>query len=376
MTTAPTSTTATTSDTDWNRDKPYLARLHSQHALTAPTAVKQVHHLEIDLGNSGICYEPGDTLAIRIQNDPMLARHIMAACGLSGDAALQHALQYNYELTQVHPGFFKHYATVCAHPELHKLLADSKLLRAYLEHKQIIDVLQDFPATLTAEQLQGCLRHLQDRQYSIASSQRMNGTRVALTVGLLQFDSHGSPRTGAGSSYLAERVDSETRIAVYVVSNPNFRLPADPEAPIIMIGPGTGIAPFRAFLQERESLGAEGRNWLLTGNRRRDEDFLYGEELLAWQRSGFLTRLDVAFSRDQADKLYVQHLLQQHAADIFAWLEDGAHLYVCGDAKHMAEDVQKTLLQIIEQQSGLDATVARQYLVTLRQQKRYQRDVY
>ena len=375
-TTTSTMPAAATPTAIWTRDNPFLARLHSQHALTAPTAIKQVHHIEIDLGDSGIRYEPGDTLAIKIQNDPMLARGILAACGLSGNAALQHSLQFEYELTQVHPGFFKHYATHCAHPELHKLLADSKLLRGYLEHKQIIDVLHDFPAALTPEQLQGCLRHLQDRQYSIASSQRVNATRVALTVGLLQFDSHGAPRTGAGSSYLAERVDSETRIPVYVVDNPNFRLPTDPDTPIIMIGPGTGIAPFRAFLQERERVGSNGRHWLLAGNRRRSEDFLYGDELLAWQHSGLLTRLDVAFSRDQPERIYVQHLLQQHAAELFSWLEDGAHLYVCGDAKHMAEDVQKALLALIEQQSGLDAAVARQYLVSLRQQKRYQRDVY
>ncbi len=195
-------------------------------------------------------------------------------------------------------------------------------------------------------------------------------------MGLLQFSSQGVNRTGAGSSYLAERVSADVRVPVYVISNPNFRLPPDPATPIIMIGPGTGIAPFRAFLQERQSLGETGPHWLLAGNRHRHEDFLYGDELLHWQHSGLLTRFDVAFSRDQPEKIYVQDLLQQHAADIYGWLQDGAHLYVCGDAKHMAEDVQKMLLQIIEQQSGLDATVARQYLVTLRQQKRYQRDVY
>lgn len=367
---------ATQPDSKWNREHPYPARLRSQHALTSVAAIKQVHHVEVDLGDSGLHYLPGDTLAFRIENDPALVDEILQVCGLTGNEELAAALRTRYEVTQAHAGFYKHYAAFCSNTSLQELVADGKRLRAYMEHRQIVDVLREFPTNLTAEQLLSCLRNLQDRQYSIASSQRITPDSVSLTVGLLQFSHDGLPRSGAGSGYLADRISPATTLQVYVVSNANFRLPEDPATPIIMIGPGTGIAPFRAFLQERQAVGATGRNWLLTGNRRRAEDFLYGSELEAWQRSGLLTRLDVAFSREGPGKVYVQDLLQQHAAEVFAWLQDGAFVYVCGDAKHMAEDVQKALLALVEHQGRLDAAAARQYLVALRQQKRYQRDVY
>ena len=367
---------ATQPDSTWNRDHPYPARLRSQYPLTSAAAVKQVHHVEIELGDSGLHYLPGDTLAVRIENDPALAAEVLELCGLTGDAELAHLLTIRYELTQAHPGFYKHYASCCHNAVLQDLVADPVKLRSYMEHRQIVDVLREFPANLTADQLLSCLRQLQDRQYSIASSQRLMPDAVALTVGLVQFSHDGHARSGAGSSYLSQRVTAASRLQIYVNSNANFRLPEDPAAPVIMIGPGTGIAPFRAFLQERQATGAVGRNWLFSGNRHRNEDFLYGSELTAWKQSGLLTRLDVAFSRDQPERIHVQHLLQQHAADVFAWLQDGAHVYVCGDAKHMAEDVQKALLALIEQQGRLDANAARQYLVGLRQHKRYQRDVY
>lgn len=363
-------------DSTWNREHPYPTHLRSQHALTAAAAVKQVHHIEVELGDSGLQYLPGDTLAVRIENDPALATEVLQLCGLAADGELAHALTTRYELTQAHPGFYKHYAACCTNTALQALVADAKQLRTFMEHRQIVDVLREFPATLTAEQLLSCLRHLQDRQYSIASSQRVTPESVSLTVGLLQFSHDGKPRSGAGSGYLSQRVTATSTLHVYVISNANFRLPEDQAAPVIMVGPGTGIAPFRAFLQERQASGATGRNWLLCGNRHRNEDFLYGDELTAWQKSGLLTRLDLAFSRDQPEKIYVQHLLRQQAAEVFAWLQDGAHLYVCGDAKHMAEDVQKALLALIEQQGRMDAAAARQYLLGLRQQKRYQRDVY
>jgi sulfite reductase (NADPH) flavoprotein alpha-component len=364
------------SDSRWNRENPYPARVHLQHLLTTPDATKQVLHLEVDLGDSGMHYQCGDTLAIRITNEPALVDEMLAVCGLAGDNSMAAALLTGHEITQVHAGFFKHYATYCRHAALQSLVADSKALRAYMENRQIIDVLREFPTRLSAEQLRSCLRNLQDRQYSIASSPQLSPTTVALTVGLLQFDCAGHQRRGAGSGYLSQRTTSGSTLPVYVVSNNNFRLPDDPAAAIIMIGPGTGIAPFRGFLQDRAASAAAGKNWLFTGFRRRQHDFLYGEELLDWQQCGVLARLDVAFSRDQHDKVYVQDLLQQHGAEVFDWLQHGAFLYVCGDARHMAEDVQKQLLALIEKHGRLDAGAARQYLVNLRQQKRYQRDVY
>ncbi len=369
-------TAVSSSSNQWNRDHPYASRLLLKRPLTTVGAVKQVMHMELDLGDSGLRYQPGDTVALRIENDPGLVQEILQLCGLAGDHELELALQRDHEITQVHPGFFRNYAAFCHNPDLQQLVNDSKQLRTYLEHKQIVDVLRDFPASPSRDQLRSCLRRLQERQYSIASSQCQTPASVALTVGMLQFDSNGHVRHGAGSGFLSGRVTASTTLLMHIVDNPNFRLPADPATPVIMIGPGTGIAPFRAFLQERQCRGASGRNWLFAGNRRRNDDFLYGDELLAWQASGVLTRLDVAFSRDQPDTIHVQHLLLQQAPAVHAWLQEGAHIYVCGDARHMAEDVQKTLLAILEQQGGLAAEPARQYLTGLRQQHRYQRDVY
>lgn len=361
----------------WNRENPYLATLHSERVLTSASAMREVRHIEIDLGDSGLHYLPGDTVAVHIRNDPALVEEILSLAGLaSAETALREALLTHYEVTQAHPGFFKHYGAFCQHPDLQTLLGDSKALRVYMEHRQIVDVMRHFPQQLTPEQLMSCLRHLQPRQYSIASSQQLLPARVALTVGMLRFDSAGHPRRGAASGYLAERCQPGDKIAMHMVSNPNFRLPENPDTPVIMIGPGTGIAPFRAFLQERLASNAKGRNWLFFGSRNRNQDFLYSDELQEFQRNGLLTRLDLAFSREQADKHYVQHRLLEHAAEVFAWLQDGAYLYVCGDAKHMAEDVQKALLELVEQQGKFDAAAARNYLVQLRQQKRYQRDVY
>jgi sulfite reductase (NADPH) flavoprotein alpha-component len=370
----------------WNREHPYLAAIAQQRVLTSADAVREVRHIELDLGDSDLRYEPGDTVSVLIENDPALVAEILAACGIAGSAAaaLQPQLLSQFEITQVHPGFIKHYSALCQCPTLTALQADSKALRSFLEHRQIIEVLREFPSQLSGEQLVSCLRQLQPRQYSIASSQRQTPKIVALTVGVLRFSANGQARAGAGSSYLTERAmlrgilrgAPPRRVPIYFVNNPNFRLPSDPSTPIIMIGPGTGIAPFRAFLQERAATGAKGANWLFCGNRSRAQDFLYADELLAYQQSGLLTRLELAFSRDQPEKIYVQHLLQQHAADVLAWLQAGAYVYVCGDAKHMAEDVQNALLAIIAEQGKLEPSAARQYLVKLRQEKRYQRDVY
>src|SRR5690606_23081629 len=231
------------------------------------------------------------------------------------------------------------------------------------------------PGNIDAPAFLSCLRRLTPRQYSIASSQRQRMHSVELCVGQVVYEQDDALRKGAGSVYLGYRVHIGDRVPVFVVPNPNFRLPEDPDASVIMIGPGTGIAPFRAFLQERESTAARGRNWLLSGNPHRATDYLYGEELEAWKATGLLTKLDLAFSRDQAEKRYVQHCLLEQSAEVFAWLEQGASLYVCGDARRMAEDVQQALLRIIATEGGLDDAGARQYLVRLRQQKRYQRDV-
>lgn len=369
----------------WDRANPYMAVLKAQRRLTAATSDKDVRHIEIDLGTSGIEYQPGDTLGIWIKNDPELANEILALCQLDPNtqveyegtqASLQNLLTDKLEITQVHPGFIKYYAAAADSAKLQRLYQDSKALRSYLENRQIVDVLKQFPAALTPAGFVSCFRQLTPRQYSIASSQRQHPHTVELCVNQVLYLENEATRKGAGSSFLGWRVELGQQIPVFTVSNPNFRLPEDPATPIIMIGPGTGIAPFRAFLQERAALGATGSSWLFFGNPHQELDFLYQQELQAWLHSGVLQRLELAFSRDQAEKRYVQHCLLEQGKAVFQLLEQGAFLYVCGDAKKMAEDVQKALLQLIEQEGAMDAAGARQYLVQLRQQKRYLRDVY
>lgn len=374
-----------TGSSPWHRDHPYLATLRSQRCLTAPGSDKDVRHIEIDIGDSGMQWQPGDTLGVWIRNDPELVAELLARVGLDGMEkieidgklfSLATLLTEVLEVTQAHPGFVKHYAEATGLAELQALAADPKALRSYLDKRQIVDVLKAWPATLAPAAFIACFRHMMPRQYSIASSARVDPRCIHLTVGQVVWQENDSLRKGAGSVYLGYRVQVGQQVPVFTVSNPNFRLPDDDNCPIIMIGPGTGIAPFRAFLQERAARAAAGPNWLLFGNPHRHSDYLYADELEAWQHSGLLTRLDLAFSRDQPEKRYVQHCLQEQAAEVFRWLEQGACLYVCGDARHMAEDVQKALLDIIAQQGGMDAAAARQYLVRMRQQKRYQRDVY
>lgn len=369
----------------WNREHPWPATLLSQRRLTGAQSAKDVRHIEIDLDASGIVYQPGDTLAIWIRNDPALVSEILELTGLlpehpvqveAGEMSLHGALLGCFELTQAHPGFIKHYTEYCASTELAQLAADPRALRAYLDQRQIIDILRQFPARLSAAQLLACLRHLNPRQYSIASSPLVQPWRIGLTVNMVRYQKDAETRTGAASSFLGWHVHQGDKVPVFVVVNPNFRLPEDPATPIIMIGPGTGIAPFRAFLQHREASAASGGNWLFFGNPLRDSDYLYQQELEAWLASGVLARLDLAFSREQLHKVYVQQRMLEQAATLFGWLERGAHVYVCGDAKHMAEDVQNTLLQIIAEQGGMDSASARAYLVKMRQSKRYQRDVY
>lgn len=369
----------------WHRDHPFRATLKSQQRITGASSDKDVRHIEIDLGDSGMQWQPGETLGVWIHNDPELVDELLALIGLSGDDkveldgklfSLATLLSEALEITQAHAGFIKHYAEATGHPALQALSADPKALRSYLDQRQVVDVLKEFPGKASAAAFIACFRHLMPRQYSIASSARVDARTLHLTVGQVLYRQDEELRKGAGSVYLGYRVQVGDQIPVFTVPNPNFRLPEDDTTPVIMIGPGTGIAPFRAFLQERSARGASGPNWLFFGNPRRSSDYLYESELEAWHRSRLLTRLDLAFSRDQAEKRYVQHCLQEHAEEVFRWLQNGASLYVCGDARRMAEDVQKTLLELIAQQGAMDAASARQYLVQLRQQKRYQRDVY
>jgi sulfite reductase (NADPH) flavoprotein alpha-component len=369
----------------WDKDHPYQARLTVCKRLTSETSAKDVRHFEFDLGDSGLRYEPGDTVGVLVRNSSALATEILQACGLDPattvedgqfSGTLLQALTDCKELTQVHPGFIKRYAELSGAAGLQVIAANPAQLRDFVTRRQIADVIGEYPARLTGDELLSCLRQLMPRQYSIASSQKQLPAAVALTINMVRYPHGDTWRYGAGSHYLGWQMQPGDTLPFYVVPNAEFRLPADDSKPVIMIGPGTGIAPFRAFLQERQARQATGRNWLFFGNPHREADFLYGEELLQYAEDGLLTSLDLAFSRDQPEKRYVQHLMLDKGKELFSWLEAGAHLYVCGDAKRMAEDVQKALLAIIETHAGLDAASARQYLVGLRKDKRYQRDVY
>jgi sulfite reductase (NADPH) flavoprotein alpha-component len=292
---------------------------------------------------------------------------------------LEKALLNDYEITTVSRPFLEKYASLTESAEMHALLKPDhrQQLQEWLFGREIIDVIRQFPVRgLSAQEFIGLLRKLPPRLYSIASSWTADPDEVHLTVAVVRFESHSLSRNGVASTFLADRVEEGGTVPVYVHENPNFRLPRDSSTPIIMIGPGTGVAPFRAFLSEREALGAAGRNWLFFGDRNFETDFLYQNEWLDYRRKGLLTRIDVAFSRDGAEKVYVQHRIRQQARALYAWLQEGAHVYVCGDATQMAPDVQTALLEVVAQEGGKYPEQAQEYLHELQATKRYQRDVY
>jgi sulfite reductase (NADPH) flavoprotein alpha-component len=371
-------------DSAYTKETPYQAELLVNQKITGRDSTKDVRHIEISLAESGITYQPGDALGVYFLNDDTAVEAILTATGLDGSTevqltgqtlALKTALIEQLELTQSYPSFVEKYAQATANNELLELVKDKAALRQYLDSRQTLDVILQNPAPLTAQQLVDALRKQQPRLYSIASSQAEVGDEVHLTVGVVRYDAFGETHLGGASGFLAERLEEGAQLKVFVEHNDNFRLP-DHETPVIMIGPGTGIAPFRAFLQERDQAGATGQNWLFFGNPHFTQDFLYQVELQDYLKRGVLSKLDVAFSRDQAQKIYVQDKLRLKAEEIWTWLQQGAYLYICGDGNKMAKDVHQALLDIAQQQGGFSAEQAEQYFDDLRQAKRYQKDVY
>lgn len=371
-------------DSAYNKETPYLAELSVNQKITGRDSTKDVRHIEISLADSGITYQPGDALGVYFLNDNKAVDAILAATALDGATevqlagqsySLKAALTEHLELTQSYPSFVEKYAEATANSELLQLVKDKAALRQYLDNRQTLDVILQNPAPLAAQQLVDALRKQQPRLYSIASSQAEVGDEVHLTLGVVRYDAFGSTHLGGASGFLAERLEEGAQLKVFVEHNDNFRLP-DHETPVIMIGPGTGIAPFRAFLQERDQAGATGQNWLFFGNPHFTQDFLYQVELQDYLKRGVLSKLDVAFSRDQAQKVYVQDKLRLKAEEIWTWLQQGAYLYICGDGNKMAKDVHQALLDIAQQQAGFNAEEAEQYFDDLRQAKRYQKDVY
>lgn len=371
--------------TVYNKHHPFSASLSVSQKITGRGSDKDVRHIEIDLEESGLTYQPGDALGVWFENDPQLADTILAKLGLEADTSvyvdgstlsLRDALITQYEITASNPQFVTKYAELSGSKKLQKLVDDREKLRKYAAKNQIIDVLAEKKTSLTAAQLLGLLRRLTPRLYSIASSQQEVGEEVHLTVGVVEFEKANEQRQGGASSFLAQRLEQGDAVKVFVEANNNFKLPVDDNTPVIMIGPGTGIAPFRAFVQERENREASGKNWLFFGDRTFTEDFLYQVEWQKYLKSGVVTQMDVAFSRDQAEKVYVQQRILEQSVQVWQWLQQGAHVYVCGDATHMAKDVHQALLTVIEQQGNKTREQAEQYLNELRKDKRYQRDVY
>ncbi|WP_042988713.1 assimilatory sulfite reductase (NADPH) flavoprotein subunit [Vibrio cholerae] len=374
-----------TAESHYSKEQPYTASLSTSQKITGRDSGKDVRHIEIDLADSGITYQPGDALGVWYENRPQLVNALLDSVGLSGHEEVQvdgetlslHlALTHHYEITAANPQLVAQFAELAQSQKLTSLAQDKEALREYATRTQVIDVLREEKVTLSATQLLSLLRRLTPRLYSIASSQSEVGEEVHLTVGVVEYEYEGEQRLGGASSFLAHQLEEGAPVKVFVEHNNNFKLPSDDNAPLIMVGPGTGIAPFRSFIQERENRGAAGKNWLLFGDRTFTQDFLYQVEWQKYLKSGVLNRLDVAFSRDQHEKVYVQHRLLEQAELVWQWLQEGAYFYVCGDASHMAKDVHQALITVVEQQGGLNREQAEEYVSELRKAKRYQRDVY
>ncbi|WP_421341114.1 assimilatory sulfite reductase (NADPH) flavoprotein subunit [Aeromonas veronii] len=366
----------------YSKENPFPARLSVNQKITGRDSTKDIRHIEINLADSGLTYQPGDALGVWFDNDAELVGEVLALTGLSGDEAtaqgtLRTALTGHFELTRLHGGFITGLADISDNAALKDLAGDKAQVNALVASAQVVDVLKRFPTALTTEQLVSLLRPLTPRLYSIASAQSEVEEEVHLTVGVVRYPQEdGTVRSGAASSYLADRLIEDGEVRVFIEHNDNFRLPQNPDTPVIMVGPGTGIAPFRAFMQEREAQGAEGKNWLFFGNPHFTQDFLYQVEWQRYVKSGLLSKISLAFSRDQANKIYVQDRLREAGLELYQWLEAGAHFYVCGDANKMAKDVQEALLDVIAEHGHKSREEAEEYLSELRRAKRYQRDVY
>jgi sulfite reductase (NADPH) flavoprotein alpha-component len=383
-------TALTETESEYSRTNPFHAEILENINLNGRGSDRETRHLEISLEGSGLQYEPGDSLGIYPENHPQLVDDLIEAMGWNpeesitvnkqGDLlALRKALLQHYEITVLTKPLIKQFAELTSNPGLQELVepGHEQELKQYIEERDLLDLVQDYQLKgIPAASFASVLRKLPARLYSISSSPKATPDEVHITVRAVQYEAHGRDRYGVCSTQLAERLQPGDTLPVYIQHNPNFKLPADPGAPVIMIGPGTGVAPFRAFLSEREETGAEGKTWLFYGDQHFATDFLYQIEWQRWLKDGVLTRMDVAFSRDTDQKVYVQHRMLENSRELYEWLQEGAYVYVCGDEKKMAHDVHATLAAILEKEGGLSQEEAADYLHRMQQEKRYQRDVY
>jgi sulfite reductase (NADPH) flavoprotein alpha-component len=379
----------------YSRKNPFLAELTRHDRLTQPGSEKDTRHFVLQLADSGLTYTPGDSLGVFARNPPALVDQVIALLGFDPETiiknspnaprSLRHALTHDYILNRANRKLLGGLSELVPQGEqrnrLMEIVDNSDVLSDYIYTRDYVDILKEFDEAAfdTPEAFLGHLSPVVPRLYSIASSLDAHPGEVHLCIAVVRYETHQREKTGLASGFFADHADLFVKnIPIYVQESRSFRLPADPAKDIIMVGPGTGIAPFRAFLEQRVLEGATGRNWLIFGEQHRATDFLYGEELLDYQRRGKLNRLELAFSRDQPHKVYVQHRMMENARELWAWLQSGAYFYVCGDAKRMAKDVHQALIAIAQLQGGLAPEAAAEYINTtlMRTERRYLRDVY
>ncbi|OIB04356.1 sulfite reductase [NADPH] flavoprotein, alpha-component [Paenibacillus sp. LC231] len=377
-------------ESEFSRSNPFQAEILENLNLNGRGSDRETRHIEISLEGSNLQYEPGDSLGVYPENHPQLVDDLIAAMGWNADEvvvinkqgearALRDALLRHYEITVLTKPLIEQVVKMSGNEGLRTLLepGHEQELRTYIEERDLLDLVQDYGLQqVAASDFVSILRKIPARLYSIASSSKAFPDEVHVTVRTVRYEAHGRRRYGVCSVQLAERLKAGDTLPVYIQHNPNFKLPENPATPIIMIGPGTGVAPFRAFLGEREETGAEGKSWLFYGDQHFSTDFLYQIEWQRWLKDGVLTRMDVAFSRDTDKKVYVQHRMLEKSKDLYQWLQEGACVYVCGDEKKMAHDVHSALGSILEQEGRMSPEEAAEYLTLMQQQKRYQRDVY
>lgn len=364
-------------------DPCFTGSLKSRTELNQIQSDKNTAHLLLQVDDANFRYQPGDSLAIYCHNDKDMIAEILHYCQLTGDEiltnkgiSLRQALYEQCDITRNHPALVQRYAQITGNTQLEALCHDTDKLQQYLQNTPVIGLMANHPCPMSAEDLYSLFRPLQPRYYSIASSQKQHANQVALTVGIKHFQHHGKTYSGSASGYLGNTLQMDEEVRFFIAENPAFRLPENPNTPIIMIAAGTGIAPFRAFLQERAADKAKGKNWLIFGNRHPEEDLYYQQEWQQYQESGLLTRFDFVASRAQAEKEYVHHRLCQQAALFWQWLQEGAVVYLCGSEQRLAASVQAAILQIIAEQKQIDPQSAKQYLSQLKNKKRYLKDVY
>jgi len=382
--------TVEVAESAYSRTTPFKAEVLENINLNGRGSNKETRHIELSLEDSGLTYKPGDSLGIYPENDPVLVSQLLdvlpwdpetkVTVNKQGDAlTLKEAFTTYFEITVLTKPLLEKAAKLSANQGLHDLAApdNKENLNSYLYGRDLLDLVRGFGVWgNSVEEFLSVLRKIPARLYSIASSLATNPDEVHLTIGTVRYEAHERERKGVCSTLCAERINPGDTLSVFIQQNDNFKMPDNPETPIIMVGPGTGVAPFRAFMQEREESGFQGKSWLFFGDQHFVTDFLYQTEWQRWMKEGVLTKMDVAFSRDTAEKVYVQHRMLENSNELFKWLEEGAVVYICGDEKNMAHDVQKTLIKIIETEGGMSLEQAEAYLADMQQQKRYQRDVY